>query len=588
MATAKLRAYTSATLVLLALDWADGKNFRDFLGFAVRRSPGFRGARSSWLTNRIDFNGPAPNGLFYPSNKAPIQKFLWWDAQIDDADRGKAFDYEVWPVRGDPKNFKLVEEAKAKLHVRLPQFTEDGIGTWFNRAVVSSQAFSRLIKRVGVQPGKKPTPAQELRLRAWLANGLETVVPEFLKTSAGVEGAIYHLQDTLWVLPALEQRRKATEIVYDARQVYDDHVKKPSPNEKFVKALKKANDQLSFRKRTKTNIMHNKILIDTKGATDGTRVLCGSANFTTGGLTTQANLLHVFESAALAKVYRERVNFLKSDPAKAATAKLARWSKPVSIGKAKVSVCFSPEKQASKSKKAPKGGGRISMSPILTAIKNAKSSVLFCLFTPTDKELRDACFAAGDRGLMMYGLVNRNREPDADSVADAKVPGALRADKLAQVEIYDRSRRGRDVVGAEHFSKESLPAGFLGELKTFPGTSPGGKIPPVIIHHKFIVIDAETANPTIFSGSANMSNNAQYNNDENLLMITGSRQVAEVYLAEFLRLFEQYRARAAWLRRKPARAGQPNTYRLTPDARWAKNDYAPGTPKARARQAMVR
>src|SRR6266550_2010295 len=39
---ATARAYTSPTLVLLAMDWPAGKDFADFLGFAILRSPGFR------------------------------------------------------------------------------------------------------------------------------------------------------------------------------------------------------------------------------------------------------------------------------------------------------------------------------------------------------------------------------------------------------------------------------------------------------------------------------------------------------------------------------------------------------------------
>ena len=44
----------------------------------------------------------------------------------------------------------------------------------------------------------------------------------------------------------------------------------------------------------------------------------------------------------------------------------------------------------------------------------ATSSVVFCLFMPTDKALRDACFAVGDGGKMMFGLVNRiaKEEPE--------------------------------------------------------------------------------------------------------------------------------------------------------------------------------
>jgi hypothetical protein len=88
-----IKAYTSPTLVLLAFDWAGGANRNDFLGFAIKRVPGFGNQPESWLPNRIDFNGPAPDGSDKPSARAPIQKFMWWDARIDTKDRGKTFDY---------------------------------------------------------------------------------------------------------------------------------------------------------------------------------------------------------------------------------------------------------------------------------------------------------------------------------------------------------------------------------------------------------------------------------------------------------------------------------------------------------------
>src|SRR5262249_46352386 len=273
-------------------------------------------------------------------------------------------------------------------------------------------------------------------------------------------------------------------------------------------------------------------------------------NFTSGGLSSQANVLHVWESPELAKLYRARVTILQQNPAVAATQKTAVWSKWVKVGDAQVRALFSPEKKPGK--KGPKGVGRIAMQPIIDAIKAAKKSVVFCLFTPTDKELRDACVAMGDKGRMMFGLVNQNKAPKAKP-GEKKGGKKIAADQLAKIEIFHRSRDKKDVVGAENFTKADLPAGFLGELKAFVGAPQGGKIPPVIVHHKFIVIDAEGDDPVIFTGSANMSNNAQYNNDENLLQIKGSEELAACYLAEFLRLYEQYRARADWLARKKAK-----------------------------------
>jgi hypothetical protein len=76
-AQVKARAYLSPTLVLLALDWPDGKSHPDFLGFAIRRAPGFsKGEKQGYLFNKIDFTPLGPGSHPTPSNVAPIQKFL--------------------------------------------------------------------------------------------------------------------------------------------------------------------------------------------------------------------------------------------------------------------------------------------------------------------------------------------------------------------------------------------------------------------------------------------------------------------------------------------------------------------------------
>src|SRR4051812_19360734 len=112
------RAFLSPTLVLLAFDWAGGKSRDDFLGFAIQRTPGFSGKVRSWLPNRLTFDGPVAADS--PSNLSPIQKFMWWDARIDDRDRGKTFTYTVFPAVGAPAAVECVTGAAASVKVKLP------------------------------------------------------------------------------------------------------------------------------------------------------------------------------------------------------------------------------------------------------------------------------------------------------------------------------------------------------------------------------------------------------------------------------------------------------------------------------------
>ena len=97
---------------------------------------------------------------------APIQKFLWWDSSISDSSRGTTFTYAVTPVCGTgPQDIALVNDvASEPLQLKVPNVETAKISTWFNRAVVSSQAFSQ----------KFPDPKKDLdAVMDWLANGLE-------------------------------------------------------------------------------------------------------------------------------------------------------------------------------------------------------------------------------------------------------------------------------------------------------------------------------------------------------------------------------------------------------------------------------
>ena len=115
----------------------------------------------------------------------------------------------------------------------------------------------------------------------------------------------------------------------------------------------------------------------------------------------------------------------------------------------------------------------------------------------------------------------------------------------------------------------------------------------------FIVIDAETPNPIIYTGSNNLSENSTHHNDENLLEIKGSPELAQTYFAEFMRLYEHYRARALWNMSHPptkskrktvvkmdSKLGQTFTLKTTRNA-WVKGAYKAGTSEYLARTLLA-
>ena len=481
------RAFLSPTLVLLAFDWPEGDGRADFLGFAIRRTPGFTSPAPGWLPNLIGFDGPKPGGATIDSDLAPIQKFYWWDARITTRDRGARFIYEVIPVTGTPSAPAPLDAQAATIEVTVPQVEENGISTQFNRAVVSSQAFSREFPDIS-------TPAEQKAARAWLANGLEQAVPRFLARAAGkdIDGAIYHLTDETWIIPALRHYGGAISLAYNKT------TKDGTSDAAIAELTAAGRPATSFAARTHANIMHDKFLVRVGGAGHPEAVLADSANFTSGGLSAQANVLHTFESPGLAALYLARKRLLDGDPSLRHTqAEQAGWSDQVVVGDATVRVFFPPEPKTA----------RVSLDTIVQAIKAAKSSVLLCAFDPTDADLLQSLFDAGDRKLFTLGLVNRI--PDHSPTGDPK-----RADVAAEIAIFDRAAGHHDMASFAAFKASDTPDGFAPERVLWPDEDPTKM---VRVHHKFVVIDGETEDPVIFTGSANFSGNSLHGNDENLV-----------------------------------------------------------------------
>jgi hypothetical protein len=66
------------------------------------------------------------------------------------------------------------------------------------------------------------------------------------------------------------------------------------------------------------------------------------------------------------------------------------------------------------------------------------------------------------------------------------------------------------------------------------------------------------------------------------------QNLARIYLAEFMRLYEHYRARARYIAfvksgQTPSNVG----FALTKDRAWANAHYTPGTPEYRARTRLL-
>jgi hypothetical protein len=133
---------------------------------------------------------------------------MWWDARIDTKDRGKTIQYEVIPAVKPWTHPKLMASAASTIDVKIPRTEENGIGTYFNRAVVSSQAFVK-------EFGTNPKGAKRDKALLWLANGMEQVIPAFIMKAKRIDCAIYHLADRNWVIKAMDAYTRPATIIRD-------------------------------------------------------------------------------------------------------------------------------------------------------------------------------------------------------------------------------------------------------------------------------------------------------------------------------------------------------------------------------------
>ena len=425
--------------------------------------------------------------------------------------------------------------------VTIPRTEERGIATFFNRAVVSSQAFS---SRFGDDLSEDDLP----KALGWLANGLETTIPSFLTDNARTDGAIYHLTDKVWVVPTLRKVGGEISLVFN-------QTKKDDANASVVEEIGERGG-FTLTPRTRAKIMHNKFLVR-REAGKPVAVLTGSANFTTEGLTTQANVLHIFRSPKLARIYLERKELLEEDPTIGATAKEAGWSERVRVGDAKVSVFFPPE-QGHPGVARPRGA----------RVKRARGPS--CSAVSRRQGLRDACFEAGDRGRMMFGVVNT-----ISGGSRRASEGSGRRRRWSSPSVAPQSRR----VRAQSLRGAGLPGRLLVRDEDPP--RPGRKVSGV---HP-----SQVRRRGRGDGRAHDLHGLGEHEQELALQQRreppGDHGVAASGAdvpGEFMRLYERYRAApsgsATW---KDVR-----TF-AAPGLEWTGRAYTRGTPEYRSRVSMV-
>jgi len=85
-----------------------------------------------------------------------------------------------------------------------------------------------------------------------------------------------------------------------------------------------------------------------------------------------------------------------------------------------------------------------------------------------------------------------------------------------------------------------------------------------MVHSKVVVIDPYGDNPVVMTGSHNMGPKASGINDENLIIITGNRDLASQYAGKIMEIYAQYR----WRQSVQSQEGHPKWTGLADDGDW--------------------
>jgi len=545
-----LNAVAGTHAVLLGFDVA-ARRRRGLLGFAVERT---LDRRTQWLPNFLRFaHNDRPDGPT-SSRENPLQAFQWGDYGVEPGQRVR---YRAYAVYGSPEDPQPSEQA-ATVEIRTEPADDGHNGVYFNRGIAGSQAYAR---KFG--PG---SPLGVPDARRWLSRGLEEGLLEFIDRAEGagwsLRGAFYEFYEPT-VLAAL---RAAAVRDVDVKLVVScpsDGAHWPEfPGAENANAMR---DQKSIRRgkpfirlagarsATGSGIAHNKFLVLLRDG-EPRAVWTGSTNISPGAIYGHSNLGHLSGDPDVAFAFHEYWKQLDTDPK---TGKLREWvdanSPPPDVGVSAplvphgVTPVFSPHSQVT------------ALERYVQLMARASQAIFFTA---------------------PFGVTERF---EAELRTRRDIPRYLLLDKRTNDMELARADPNNSIAVGAYLGQPGGYRQFLQEYLT--GLNSHVKF----IHTKYLLVDPLTDDPIVVTGSANFSDDSTTDNDENMLVISGDKRVADIYLTEFMRLFThlRFRGRVNVPRDRPAPdPNQPDIHsprHLDETGEWAKEYFVDGTPKARER-----
>jgi phosphatidylserine/phosphatidylglycerophosphate/cardiolipin synthase-like enzyme len=595
-----VHAIAGTEVVLLGLN-ASKKAVKGLLGFQILKRKGKSG-KSRPLSGGRDFPGI--------KSKVPIiQSFMWSDYVVDP---NASYTYRVVPVYGDPAAPTTGEAVEVTISTEDPEGNTHAV--YFNRGVAGSQAYSKKFgdyrrwykddpqeedpEKMTFTEYLKPDDVPNRDAWNWLSRGLEEAMLGFIAQATGPEYSIRAALYELTYLPVVQafvdamERGADVKVVHHAKRESVDQLKSNkdatttveythgetdtvtykgrelrritsgdsvcrAANETIARAAVQGEYLVQFKQmfllRTNTTISHNKFIVLLKNGKP-IQVWTGSTNITAGGIFGQSNVGHIIRDDTIAQKYFEYWDKLKDDPKKKSAkgdppdAGLSNWTvlqQPDLEGPPQpnsMTAVFSPRQTAAMLDWYAEQLGEAKNSVFFTAAFSMADQIL-------EKVRKDQSVAANEpflRYLLLEGVTGLMRP---------KYP------------IIKKCRQNRIAWG------ETLKS--RGEADEFIETLTGLNDHVNYLHTKYMLIDPLSDDPVVITGSANFSESSTVNNDENMVIIRGDTRIADIFLGEFMRLFNHFRSRNTrnQLSDEEAKAAE----QLVPNDSWTADYYQDGT-----------
>ena len=595
-----VHAVAGTHVVLIGLNASDEAR-KGLLGFTIEKK-GSRGGFKPLRGGARAFEN-YDVGKSADSRTAPIQSMMWSDYT---AQPNKSYTFKVIPVYGRPGALK--PGPAVELVVKTEDNDDGKHAVFFNRGVAGSQAYSRRFgdhlkyyptetgfgdrRKVVAKPYIKPDEVPDRAAYKWLSRGLEEGMLAFIGQAKdkrwSLRAAVYEFT---WP-PALQafgdaiERGASVKIVHHAKNkssfllksdgkatttsTWEDGskpdivfkrrfgVKTSNPDaqaQAAIEAVKElgvshpehyeALDNLLIH-RTNTQISHNKFIILLKDDVPQ-KVWTGSTNFTGGGIFGQSNVGHVVRDPDVAKSYMEYWTMLSGDPKSTATKKFTAAQQADLNGAPPTGITciFSPRKEVDMLKwyaeRMAKANSSIFFTTAFTVADEILEVVRKETKVPEGSPFLRYLLMEGDGGLL------RKKIPIIKKCAQ---------NTIAWGDVL-KTRKDIDEMSLQ--------------LETLTGLNDHVNF----LHTKYMLIDPLSDDPLVVSGSANFSKSSTTKNDENMLVIRGNTRVADIFLGEFMRLFNHFKSRNVRNRMTDEEFEASAT--LTSDDSWTNGYYTPGS-----------